>query len=144
MLLARARLLVIVLWAGSLWTVGFLVAPTLFGTLSDRALAGMIAGSMFRNQAWLSLACGCLVLALSGGLDDKTRKSVRGLAVAMLVCLGVGYFGLQPMMASIKAAAPGGVMDAAARSKFGMLHGASAVFYVAQSVLAAVLVVRNR
>ena len=144
MLLARARLLVIVLWAGSLWTVGYLVAPTLFGTLSDRVLAGTIAGSMFRHEAWLSLACGALVLAMSGGLDDKARKQVRWLAVAMLACLGIGYFGLQPLMAALKAEAPGGVMDAAARSRFGMLHGVSAVFYLAQSLLAAVLVVKNR
>ena len=144
MLLARARLLVIVLWAGSLWTVGYLVAPTLFGTLGDRVLAGMIAGSMFRHEAWLSLVCGVLVLALSGGLDDRARKQVRWLAVAMLACLGVGYFGLQPLMAALKAEAPGGVMDEAARSRFGMLHGISAVFYLAQSLMAAVLAIKNR
>ena len=28
------------LWIGALWTVGYVVAPTLFSTLSDRALAG--------------------------------------------------------------------------------------------------------
>ncbi|HEX7634207.1 MAG TPA: DUF4149 domain-containing protein, partial [Noviherbaspirillum sp.] len=53
---ARARLLIATLWVGSLWTVGYLVAPTLFATLSDRALAGMIAGSIFRLEAWLSVA----------------------------------------------------------------------------------------
>ena len=144
MLLARARLLVIVLWAGSLWTVGYLVAPTLFGTLADRVLAGTIAGSIFRSQAWLSLACGCLVLVLSNGIEPKARKSLRAVAVAMLLCQAIGYFGLQPMMASIKAAAPGGVMDEAARSRFGLLHGVSAVVYLAQSLLAAVLVIKNK
>ncbi|MEG2963340.1 MAG: DUF4149 domain-containing protein, partial [Janthinobacterium sp.] len=35
-MLTRLRILVATLWAGSLWTIGFIVAPTLFGTLSDR------------------------------------------------------------------------------------------------------------
>lgn len=58
------RLLVATLWVGSLWTVGYLVAPTLFATLSDRALAGTIAGSVFRVEAWLSLACATTLLLL--------------------------------------------------------------------------------
>jgi hypothetical protein len=147
MLIARARLLVIVLWVGSLWTVGYLVAPTLFATLADRTLAGFIAGAIFRSQAWLSLACGLAVLGLltaSTDLDAPRRKSMRMLACLMLACLAFGYFGLQPLMAELKQSAPGGVMDAAARSKFGMLHGASAVFFMLQSVLGAVLVCKNR
>ncbi len=63
-MLNRVRLLVATLWAGSLWTIGFIVAPTLFGTLSDRVLAGNIAGSMFRAEAWLSIACALVLLAL--------------------------------------------------------------------------------
>ncbi|MES2016126.1 MAG: DUF4149 domain-containing protein, partial [Pseudomonadota bacterium] len=55
MLASKARLLLITLWAGSLWTIGYVVAPTLFATLHDRVLAGVIAGSMFTSQAWLSM-----------------------------------------------------------------------------------------
>ena len=32
--------LLTVVWLGSLWTVGYLVAPVLFATLPERALAG--------------------------------------------------------------------------------------------------------
>ena len=62
-MLSRLRILVATLWAGSLWTIGFVVAPTLFATLSDRVLAGNIAGSLFRVEAWLSIACAVLLLA---------------------------------------------------------------------------------
>ncbi|MGH8809748.1 MAG: DUF4149 domain-containing protein, partial [Noviherbaspirillum sp.] len=48
MLVARARLLIATLWVGSLWAVGYLVAPTLFATLPDSVLAGTIAGRLFR------------------------------------------------------------------------------------------------
>ena len=74
-MLSRLRLLVATLWAGSLWTIGFIVAPTLFGTLSDRVLAGNIAGSMFRAEAWLSIAC-ALVLLVAGLARDGRRAAV--------------------------------------------------------------------
>lgn len=145
--LPRLRTLVVTLWAGSLWTVGYLVAPVLFATLPDRSLAGSIAGSLFRAQAWLSLACGLLLLLLvwlNKTADIKRTTSV--LIVAMLVCVLVGYFGLQPFMAEIRAiaASHGGEMDEALRSRFGLLHGVASIIYLVQSLLAAVLVARIR
>jgi hypothetical protein len=138
MLLVKARLLLITLWAGSLWAVGYLVAPTLFGTLADRALAGMIAGSMFRVEAWLSLVCGAAVIGLLYAARDVTvqrRKTLVLVVAGMLVCTLVSHFGLQPVMAAMK--------EAGDRSRFGMLHGVSMVLYLVQSLLAVVLVVKN-
>lgn len=146
-LLSGLRLLLVTLWAGSLWAIGYLAAPTLFVTLPDRMLAGAIAGSLFRAEAWLALACGLLLLVLFY-LDRAfaQRRACLLLVVAMLACLSVGYFGLQPLMAALKeaAAANGGVMDDAARSRFGMLHGVASVIYLAQSLLAAGLVLKAR
>ncbi|MCE2832533.1 MAG: DUF4149 domain-containing protein, partial [Oxalobacteraceae bacterium] len=51
-ILPGVRVLLVTFWVGSLWTVGYLAAPTLFATLPDRALAGSIAGSLFRVEAW--------------------------------------------------------------------------------------------
>jgi len=145
--LPRLRLLVVTLWAGSLWTVGYLVAPVLFATVPDRSLAGSIAGSLFRAQAWLSLACG-LVLLLLVWLDKtpEIKRTTNVLIIAMLVCVLVGYFGLQPFMAEIRAiaASNGGVMDEASLARFGLLHGVASIIYLVQSLLAAVLVARTR
>ena len=147
MLAARARLLLIVLWAGSLWTVGYVVAPTLFATLSDRVLAGTIAGAMFRSEAWVSAVCGVLLLVLFGmgrEIEPKRRRVLLACVVTMLACLAVSHLGLQPEMSALReSAGPGGVMESAARSRFGMLHGVSAVLYLIQSVLAVVLVLKN-
>ena len=44
------------LWIGGLWAVGYLVAPTLFYTLADRALAGMVAGKLFTLIAYVGTA----------------------------------------------------------------------------------------
>lgn len=141
------RLLLVTVWAGSLWTVGYLAAPTLFATLADRSLAGTIAGSLFRVEAWLSVACGLsLLLLLLADRHFARRRSCLVLVVLMLVCVSVGYFGLQPFMAELRAAAAAnsGVMDEALRSRFGMLHGVASAIYLVESLLALLLVLRSR
>lgn len=160
MLPARIRLLVAALWAGSLWTVGYLVAPTLFATLSDRVLAGTIAASLFNSEAWLSMACAVIMLVLlwvgkgaeAGGIfagsaaniAARTRRTLIAVVLVMLACTLASHFFLQPMMAALRAAAgPGGVMDAAAHSQFGMLHGVASGLYLVQSLLAAWLVIKQ-
>ena len=138
MFVSRARLLVVTLWAGSLWTIGYMVAPTLFGTLSDRVLAGMIAGSMFTTGAWVSMACGVVtlgLLALSKDVTDQRRKTLCIIAGVMLACLLLSHFGLRPVMAELK--------QSGDKAKFGMLHGVSMVLYLVQSILAVFLVAKN-
>lgn len=146
-MLARARLLVATAWAGSLWAVGYLAAPTLFATLTDRVLAGTIAASLFHVQALVSIAWALLLLLLlwrdKAGLPGARRTAVL-LTLVMLACTLVSHFGLQPEMAALRAAAgPGGVMESAAKGRFGMLHGISSSIYLFQSVLAAWLVIKQ-
>ncbi|HEY1149034.1 MAG TPA: DUF4149 domain-containing protein [Pseudoduganella sp.] len=141
MALAKVRLLVAALWAGSLWAVGYLVAPTLFATLSDRTLAGSIAGSMFHVEAMVSLGCGVamgvLLWLATPDWAPKRRRTALLLIVAMVMCTVASHFGLQPMMAELRAT---GLVDEAVKSRFGMLHGISSVIYLVQSLLAAWLV----
>jgi hypothetical protein len=148
MLLTRLRWLVAALWAGSLWTVGYLVAPTLFAILPDRMLAGSIAGAMFRHQAWLSVACALLLLALlQWGANELAPARRRGLmltALAMLACTLTIQLGIQPLMASLReAAGPAGIGASPQSARFGMLHGVSSVMYLIQSVLAGFLIARQ-
>jgi hypothetical protein len=146
-ILPGVRVLLVTFWVGSLWTVGYLAAPTLFATLPDRALAGSIAGSLFRVQAWVSVGCGLLLLLLFlADRDFAKRRDCVVLVVLMLVCLSVGYFGLQPFMAALReaAVANGGVMTDAARARFGVFHGMASVIYLLQSGLGVLLVLRQR
>jgi len=144
MFAARARLLIATLWAGSLWTLGYMVAPTLFATLDDKVLAGAIAGSLFRIEAWLSVFCALALMALIRFTDrqaGKNGKRLLWLVAGMFACTAIGYFGLHPFMAALKeAAGPGGIMGPEARAQFGILHGVSSAFYLAQSLLAVALV----
>lgn len=147
MVAARVRMLLVTLWVGSMWTIGYIVAPTLFATLADRMLAGMIAGKLFRIEAWVSVVGAIALISLvylSRDADAKARKHLLWILGGMLACTLVGYFGLQPFMASLKETAVGGVMDPEARSRFGMLHGVASVFYLIQSILGGLLVWKLR
>ena len=138
-LAARARLLLVTLWAGSLWTVGYVAAPTLFARF-DRPLAGSVVAALFSSQAWVSIACGGALLALFTQVADaRARARLQLLTAAMLVLAVVMHFWLQPLMASLR----GGMMDEAATARFGMLHGVSALLYLAESLLAGFLLLKN-
>ena len=150
--LQHLRLLVATLWVGSLWAIGYVAAPTLFASLSDRVLAGTIAGSLFRVEAWLSLACAAVLALLilrlpatPGASRAGSRRLLLKLIGAMALCTLVGYFGLQPFMAAIRetAAATGG-MQGDARLHFGLLHGAASGIYLVQSLLGGWLMMRLR
>ena len=138
---ARARLLVACLWAGSLWAVGYIVAPTLLASLHDNVLAGTIVGFLLRTEAWVAMACAAVLLLLVRGQG----RQLTGLVIAMLACALVMYVGIQPVMANLKeAAGPQGLKGSPQAATFGILHGVSQVFYLIESVLGAVLVVRIR
>lgn len=148
MLLQRARLLIATFWVGSLWTIGYLVAPTLFATLAHRSLAGTIAGSLFRIEAWVSVVCGLTLLTiiwrttLDAGVN---RSTLLRLVLGMLACTLIGYFGLQPFMASIReASAAAGGMSGDAKMQFGALHGAASGIFLLQSLLGVALILKLR
>ena len=147
MLLRRAQLLIVTFWVGSLWTVGYVVAPTLFATLADRALAGTIAGNLFRIEAWVSLACASTLLLLMWRVAPQAphRSVLLRLILGMLVCTVIGYFGLQPFMAAIReASAASGGMSADAKMQFGVLHGAASGIFLLQSLLGVALILKMR
>ncbi len=119
-----------VLWIGSLWTLGLLVAPTLFRLLPDnRTLAGALAGHLFTLESWLGLACGGILLILAiaqAGRYFTWRIAVLG---AMLALILLGEFGVRPLLAELKAQ---GLSQSAA---FGRWHAVSALLYLANSLL---------
>ncbi|MDN7544018.1 DUF4149 domain-containing protein [Burkholderia cenocepacia] len=134
-------------WVGSLLTIGYAVAPVLFKTL-ERMTAGSVAAQLFRIEAILGVVCGVLLLALSNQQvrrGSSEYRRVRWIVAAMVVCVLVGYFALQPFMNALRVAAMDAGTDIAnspSASRFGMLHGASSVFYLVESVLGLMLIWR--
>jgi Domain of unknown function (DUF4149) len=134
-------------WVGSLLTVGYLVAPILFTSL-DRATAGSVAASLFRGEAMIGLVCGVLSLGLANHFVRRSfneYRSPRGLVGAMLLCVLIGYFALQPFMNGLRMAALSAGTDvghSAYASRFALLHGVSSGIYLIESLLGLVLIWR--
>ena len=145
-LIPRLRVLLVTFWVGSAWTIGYVVAPLLFATLTDRAQAGTLAGLFFKAEAWISLICGASLLAiLWAERENPTRILQIKLVIVMMLCAVIGYFGLQPYMAELRAIAAqsGGIMDDAMRTRFGVLHGVASVIYLLHSLLGVGLVLKS-
>jgi len=131
------------LWIGGLWAVGYLVAPTLFYTLADRALAGMVAGKLFTLIAYVGTACAVYLLLYRlvrfGGASFK--HAIFWIVLVLLMLTLAGEFGVQPILAGLKdQALPKGVMESVFRDRFAAWHGVASVLYLIQSVLGILLV----
>jgi hypothetical protein len=146
-MLANLRLLLAALWAGSVWAVSYLAAPSAFAVL-DSTAAGNVVGVMLTRLAWLSILMTLVLSVLvwrAADLDAPRRRRLAWLIGGMLACSLAVYLGLQPMMAAIRAAAgPAGVRASPQWGTFAALHGVSQVLYLAESILGALLVVKAR
>lgn len=132
------------LWVGALWAVGFVVAPVLFATLTDRALAGQLAGKLFGLMAWIGIGCAVylIIYRLARFGASAFRRGVLWIVLLMLALVMAGEFGVQPIMAALKEQAlPKQVMESVFRDRFAVWHGVSSGLYVIQSILGAVLVI---
>ena len=117
------------LWWGSLAAIGFLAVPLLFTHASSPAVAGRLAARLFQAQAWLSVACGAvLVLAARTGSEGPRLDWARG---ALLFVFG----GVLLALLQEFAVAP----RILARENLRLWHGAGSVMYAAQWVCAGVV-----
>jgi MFS family permease len=134
----------IAVWVGGLLAIGFIAAPVLFAQIADRSLAGSLAGAMFVIVAWIGMGCGAyltLYLVLAKGWR-AIQSGVFWIVLLMLALTAAGHFGVQPLLAQLKAdALPRQVMESALRDRFSEWHGVSRVLYLLQSLLGIALVV---
>jgi hypothetical protein len=116
--------------------------------MTDRQAAGMVAGSIFKLEAYLSLTVciGLMVLAnllVNRGLHQF--RVIRWILLAMLLCSIAAAFIFIPWMNALRddALAQGmPVMLSPSATLFGRLHGASSIVFTAQSALGIFLVWR--
>jgi len=132
--LAGERIL-LTLWVGGLWAIGFMVAPALFAHLDDRVLAGTLAGVMFNIIAYVGLLCGSVLLLFNQLRAAGRRFNWRALVLlVMLLLVVIGEFFVAPLIAGLRTQ---GLVDSAA---FARLHGAASVAYLITSLLGLALV----
>jgi hypothetical protein len=134
--------IMVTLWVGGLWAVGYLVAPTLFRVLPERALAGMVAGRLFTLMAWVGIGCAAylIVYRLARHGARALRQPVFWVTLVMLAFVAVGEFGVQPILASLKGqSGTREVMESVLRDRFAAWHGVASVLYLIVSALGLVL-----
>lgn len=124
--LPRVGYVLLTLWAGGLWAICGIAAPTAFAVL-ERSAAGALAGRLFEIAAWGGAVIGLalFVLARSGNeLHRASARSVRLLIAAGALAPVASELVLGPLM---HAARVQGDMRA-----FGLLHGfGGALFLIA-------------
>ena len=128
--LRKVLRVLLVLWAGSLWSLAAWVAPTLFRAQADRHLAGILAARLFAIETYVGIAVALLASLLPGA----GRFRFGYVAVALLT---INEWALQPLM--MRAQADG----AAASLSFGAWHGVSALVYLLACAAVLLLVWRE-
>ena len=133
--------LLLTLWVGGMLAIGYMVAPTLFHTLDDRQLAGMLAGQMFKIIYYVGLfSTSVLLLTLLINQGAAVVKHWRTWVLALaFILIVVGVFVLQPAMQDVKAQ---GIIEGSEQAKqFAKLHGVSSAMYLVTSLCGLVLVI---
>jgi hypothetical protein len=126
----RFRRLLPGLWAGWLLCVALLATPAPFATLANGD-AGRVVARMLAQDAYTGLVIGAVLLVLERAAARREAEAGRGsqfsagmvLALGALFCTVLGYFVVQPMMASARAG-QGGPLG------FAQLHAISALFFL--------------
>lgn len=116
------------LWIGSVWAVGYIVAPVLFAQLEQPRLAGTIAGELFTLSAYLGLVCGSLLLVFQCLRPQPLRNWRAWLIGGMVLLTAIGEFSVRALMRE------------ASGADFGRLHGIAQILFFCVSVAGLVLV----
>jgi hypothetical protein len=142
----KLTLVIITLWVGALWMTG-VTAFTLFQTLSDKQIAGNLAGKLFEIVSYIGLfsAFYLLIQRLMEFGTGALKQSYLWAVFVMLLLVLAGHFGIQPLLAQLKTSAlPNDVMHSVFASRFSTWHGVASMAYVIECLLGFVLVLKVR
>jgi hypothetical protein len=135
----------ITLWVGALWMTG-ITASVLFQTILDRSLAGLVAGKLFTIVSYIGIGSGIwlLIQRLASDGFSAFKQSLFWIVFVMWVLVLVGEFGIQPLLAQLKASAlPNDVMQSVFASRFKTWHGIASIAYLVECLLGLWLVIKS-
>jgi hypothetical protein len=141
----KFSLIIVTMWVGALWTTG-IAAYVLFNTLPDSQLAGQLAGKFFSYVSYLGLfsAFFLLIHRLLGHGTSALKQSYFWAVLVMLLLVLAGHFGIQPILAQLKAdAMPADVMQSMFANRFKAWHGVASIAYIVQCLLGFVVVLKK-
>ena len=137
------------LWVGSFFTIAFLVVPILFSGLGDRQVAGIVAASIFKYEAYLSVFLSAFLMVAANYFIRQGLNSyriIRWILLGMLACAIARAFILIPWMNGLRDQALFSglsVRESSSAVLFARLHAVSSSIFMIQSVLGLSLVWRS-
>ncbi|WP_029146699.1 DUF4149 domain-containing protein [Methylophilus sp. 5] len=137
--------LLLTLWVGALWMTA-ITASVLFQTIPDRPLAGLVAGKLFTIVSYIGLVSGVwlLIQRLASDGFAAFKQGLFWVVFMMWVLVLVGEFGIQPLLAQLKASAlPNDVMQSVFASRFKTWHGVASIAYLVECLLGIWLVIKS-
>ncbi len=131
--------LLLTLWVGSLWAIGFLAVPVIFMHFEDAIVAGDLAGRLFTLVNYIGLACGGALVIRYAFLGRSILNLWRfWVCLIMLLLVMFLHFYLQAEMAMIKTL--DWRQDEVLSGRFDVLHHFSTGVYMVLSLLGLALV----
>jgi hypothetical protein len=103
-------LLSLVVWVGGVMFLAFVEAPTAFGVLPSRHIAGAVVGHSLTILHWMGIVSGLVYLGASLAYNQIARGNTHPMAprhvliVVMLLLTAVSQFGITPRMAALRTA----------------------------------------
>ncbi len=141
--------LIITLWIGGMWCVGYLVTPILFANLPDKMLAGMIAGKLFYIMGIIGISAPIILFLLEKYRPSyqerylyARRFSFESILLILLLLTAIEHFGINEMIASLKTQVAGQeIMHTVLKDQFALWHGIGSIFYLIRSILGLFLII---
>ena len=131
--------LLLTLWVGGLWTIGYIAAPVAFAYFEDIEVAGTFVGRLFTIVNYLGLACGSALVVRYSLLGQHAITLWRfWVTITMLFLVVFMHFYLQVEMSAIKSI--GWRQNSELSAQFDLLHHISTFIYVVLSILGLALV----
>jgi hypothetical protein len=140
--LINLQRIVLTLWIGGLWTVGYIVVPVLFQQLQTPQQAGDVAGELFTLMGWFGLASALALAVIYSFLD---RAKWRFLVISFIsILIAISLFYLSPEIVGLRDMAGGAFQKGSEiHSRFIILHGIASGSYLLVSLLGLLLVIRQ-
>ncbi|MDH5601712.1 MAG: DUF4149 domain-containing protein [Gammaproteobacteria bacterium] len=129
--------LLLTIWVGAMWSIGYIVTPVLFSML-EKHVAGNVAGQLFTIVSYIGIfAAVALIINILMQYGFNRRHWQLWTLFVMLVIVMIGQFVFQPMMEELKAA---GLTGENAK-RFGRLHGMASGLFLVNSLAGLALVI---
>lgn len=123
--------LLVTLWVGGLWTIGFVAVPLIFTVLDAPEQAGTLAAELFRAIGYIGVTCGLL---LGGNTLLRQRRRVLRhwpfwVVIGMWLLSVVSVVWVQPAIIGM------GEAGMAGTDAFERLHTVASTVYLITSLL---------